>query len=221
MTLLNTFYPSATRILFNGADGGAYTAGPFRGILHTTETERFNPSTNQYYGHKNPPHFTLHDGTIYQHFPIDRAARALANPAGGVQTNRRSAIQIEIAWGAARIADMPEKNWVALREWMRWVESACDIQPICPLFGDSREYGFKNSLELSPEEWKAFNGWCGHQHVPENAHWDPGAIPMERLKGLGLRVTGQANVVEQVSETAQHQDGLLDLLASIFGGLFK
>jgi hypothetical protein len=25
--------------------------------------------------------------------------------------------------------------------------------------------------------WRSFYGWCGHQHVPENAHGDPGAFP--------------------------------------------
>ena len=32
----------------------------------------------------------------------------------------------------------------------------------------------RNPLELSFEAWNAFTGWCAHQHVPENTHWDIG-----------------------------------------------
>jgi hypothetical protein len=26
-------------------------------------------------------------------------------------------------------------------------------------------------------QWRSFYGWCGHQHVPENVHGDPGSLP--------------------------------------------
>jgi hypothetical protein len=34
---------------------------------------------------------------------------------------------------------------------------------------------------MSVEEWKVFSGWCGHQHVPSESHWDPGAINISQL----------------------------------------
>jgi hypothetical protein len=34
---------------------------------------------------------------------------------------------------------------------------------------------------MSDDEWNAFNGWCGHQHVPENSHWDPGKLNIDHL----------------------------------------
>lgn len=210
---MQIIYPDAIQIPFEGADGGSYTAGPFRGILHTTESERFHPSTKEYYGHKNPPHFTLYDGQLYQHFPINRAARALANPAGGVQTNRRSAIQIEICWTAKSINDMPEANWSALARWMRWVEAQTGIKRTAPVFGDSRQYGIGNALELTPSAWKSFNGWCGHQHVPENAHWDPGPISEKWIDYLGL------NRVVAPKPKQKGDGGIADFLKALFSFL--
>lgn len=204
--MMQTVCPFAIPLFFEGPDGGPYTAGPFRGILHTTEAQRFDPSTKQYYGHKNPPHFTLDyaegngQAFLYQHFKIDRASRALANPAGGVQTNRHSAIQIEICWTAKSINDMPDMMWDRLEKWMRWVERQTGIKPYSPTFGDSRQYGIGNSLELTPAAWKTFNGWCGHQHVPENAHWDPGPISIKNQVKLGLNLSAQDERPQQKAD---------------------
>jgi len=184
----------AEQIPFEGPDGGAFVGAPYRGVLHTVEAMTFNPSTKTYYGHRNPPHFTLDweedNGVarLWQHYDTDRAARALENRPGGSQTNRQNAIQIEIVWRAAQINDMPVFMWVALHGWMRWCEEHHDIQPFCPRFGGSDQYGRGNELEISHKDWKGFNGWCGHQHVPENSHWDPGAISPEALDALGLTI---------------------------------
>jgi hypothetical protein len=34
---------------------------------------------------------------------------------------------------------------------------------------------------LSGQQWLDFSGWLGHQHAPENDHWDPGAIDITDL----------------------------------------
>jgi hypothetical protein len=34
---------------------------------------------------------------------------------------------------------------------------------------------------MTEDEWNNFDGWCGHQHVPENEHWDPGKLDIGRL----------------------------------------
>jgi hypothetical protein len=113
---------------------------------------------------------------IYQHFPISRAARALENHKAGVETNRRSAIQIEIAWKAAEVADLPVAMLGRLWDWMGWVQHQTDIKSIAPAFGGPEAAGTASPTRMSGADWDAFNGWCGHQHVPENAHWDPGKL---------------------------------------------
>lgn len=182
---MESTWSEAEQIPFIGAAGGSYTGGPFRGVLHTTESRDYTPSTTTYYGHSNPPHFTLamtsDKAVIYQHYSINVAARALANPPGGVQTNRQSSIQIEIAWTAKDIGHLPDIMVAKLKRWMRWVEAQTGIKQVAPKFFGSEAYGHGSAARMSAEEWNSFNDWCGHQHVPENDHWDPGKIDMQRL----------------------------------------
>ncbi|HZW32746.1 MAG TPA: hypothetical protein VFF52_18680 [Isosphaeraceae bacterium] len=188
---MNAWWSEATKIPFAFSHGGSYNGGPFRGVIHTTEVKSYTPSTTSYYGHHNPPHFTMVLGhsdqvTFYQHFPITAAARALENRPGGVETNRRSAIQIEIAWKAAQIDQLPEAMVERLWDWMRWVESETGVDSsVYRQFFGPEAAGLHGVARMTFDEWNAFNGWCGHQHVPENVHWDPGKLDIGRL----LRIT--------------------------------
>jgi hypothetical protein len=172
--------------------GGSFVDGvPFRGVLHTTESKSFAPSSTDYGGwHKSYPHFTLVERsggvTMYQHIPIDTAARALRNARGGVQTNRARAIQIEIVGRAAESAQMPEAKLDALSRWMRWVEEQTGVRRKAPLeFRGGEAYGLQGAGRMSNQDWLVFDSWCGHQHVPENTHWDPGKINIAELLRRG------------------------------------
>ena len=90
------WYPGADRSQTSPLDGGSYVSVPFRGVLHSTETE-FWPD----YASSNFPHFTVSEGGVRQHIsmPHMRAARALRRPWSlfrTIETNRAGAIQIEI-----------------------------------------------------------------------------------------------------------------------------
>ena len=108
---MELWYPPAVR---NEAvkDSGSFQSGaPFRGVLHTTESSSFTPRSDSYGGwHTSYPHLTAIERSsgfeIYQHIPLNRAARALRNPSGGVQTNRQGAIQIEIVGKASESPSM-------------------------------------------------------------------------------------------------------------------
>ena len=70
---MGPIYPKGEYLPFEGASGGQFVAGaPFRGVLHTTEAKNYTPSKTSYYGHTNPPHFTVvkKDGVakVYQHY---------------------------------------------------------------------------------------------------------------------------------------------------------
>jgi peptidoglycan hydrolase-like protein with peptidoglycan-binding domain len=43
---------------------------------------------------------------------------------------------------------------------------------------------------MSDDDWTKFNGICGHQHVPGNSHWDPGAMDIKGLVALIKNGTG-------------------------------
>ncbi|HSZ90318.1 MAG TPA: hypothetical protein VK822_13205 [Acetobacteraceae bacterium] len=188
---MGVWWDEATKLEFASQNGGAYVSGPFRGVIHTTEDKSYTPSTTSYYGHHNPPHFTLvmerDVAKFYQHFPINVAARALEHNANTVDTNQRSAIQIELAWKAAEIADIPEAMLERLWDWMRWAESQTSIRSsqYSRFVGEADGKGYDSSSRMTDDEWLVFNGWCGHQHVPGNRHWDPGKLDIGRL----LRIT--------------------------------
>jgi hypothetical protein len=183
---MEQYWSKAVRLDFTGAAPGSYIPGaPYRGVLHTAEAKSYAPSATSYFGHANPPHFTLaqHEGAarMWQHYPITVSARALANPPGGVETNRQGAIQIEICWKAAEIAQLPEPMVAVLKDWMRWVEAQAGVRRHSPAFLDDTAYGSGSPARMPAAAWNSFDGWCGHQHVPENDHWDPGKIDIARL----------------------------------------
>lgn len=171
---MTLWYPEAQ--LSPGNSGGSFTSGPFKGVLHTTEGSSVQGAVAAYRANNSWPHFTVgRDGVVHQHVGINVAARALRNLAGGVQTNRDSAIQIEVVGQASKPA-WPLIQVEAIRRLMRWVEKETGILPVGPAF-----YPQAGVKRFTQDEWDLFNGWCGHQHVPENNHWDPGAINLSTL----------------------------------------
>ncbi|WP_329214774.1 hypothetical protein OG352_05130 [Streptomyces sp. NBC_01485] len=141
----------------------------------------------------------------YQHFPIDTSARALVNLPGGVETNTLNVCQVEMvgtcdpathaAWTKAGLTHIywPEAPDWALAEiaaFLRWMH----VQHGVPLEGPAAwpaypsSYG-ATSARMTPADWVGFEGVCGHMHVPENAHGDPGSIDFDRLLELA---TGDA-----------------------------
>ena len=210
---------------------GRYTGGPNKGVLHTTE----GGSLPRYLDGGNAPHFTVRANvktktvTVYQHFDTNRPARALVNKSGGTQTNNDGCIQIELIGSCDRataetygLIYWPEApTWAldGLKKLMRWIEKDRGIprkattRPWLNYGKDSRAPGripasYGNSpARMGQSEFDNFAGWCGHQHVAENSHGDPGNIDI----GYLLSVTPpKRTVVTLVGVT-------LAALATIFG----
>jgi Putative peptidoglycan binding domain len=175
-------------------DGGAFLGGPPKGVLHTTETKNW-PG---YGGGATAPHLTAFPDpdsrtlSWRQHISLDRAARALRNEGAGVQTNRDSAIQIELvgtcnpAWRDGGYFYWPgAESWAldALAAMMRRLEAACGIsRTVCdPWVPYPASYGKTARQRMTLSQWDGWNGWCGHQHVPENTHGDPGDLAITSL----------------------------------------
>jgi hypothetical protein len=101
----------------------------------------------------------------YQHFDIDRSSRALRNLSGGVETNT-------LDWALKGVAD-----------FLAWAHANHGI----PLTGPTlwlpypRSGAAGSTARMSFAQWENFNGVCGHQHVPENDHGDPGSIDFAKL----------------------------------------
>jgi hypothetical protein len=174
------WYPPATRQSW-GVDGGSILDGYRPKVtLHTTETVGF-PS---YSGGATAPHNTVGmlSGRVEwrQHVPYNRAARALRNPAGGVQTNRANTIQLEIVWYSGRIRDLPAALYDAIAQWARWLEVNGWAPRTCSVKFTSTG-AEPQRARLGPTAWNALEGYHGHEHVPENTHWDPDAIDIGRI----------------------------------------
>jgi len=164
----------------------SFVGGPFRGVLHTTEGSSYAGALGAYTASGNGPHFTVTFETgafkVYQHVSLNQASTALMHPSNTIDTNRLSAIQIEIVGTAADAPSFSDAYLQGLAGLMRWVEEQTGIQRTAPRFEPyPQSGGLNNGVRFSDAMWASFNGWCGHQHVPHNDHGDPGAINITAL----------------------------------------
>lgn len=141
------------------------------------------------------PDFDRKRAVWYQHFGIDTSSRALVNLTGGVETNTLNVCQVEIVgtcdprtharWTEQEIrhiytSELPD--WFAddLADFSRWIHDNHGV-PLAsglPFEAYPSSYGYGNGVRMSYAQWEGFRGHCGHQHVPENLHGDPGALPI-------------------------------------------
>ncbi|MEV6181361.1 hypothetical protein [Streptomyces sp. NPDC052015] len=172
-------------------------------VLHTTEGRNLP----DYGGGASAPNLTAVPDfgakrlKWYQHFDIDRSSRALVNLSGGVETNTANVVQVELVgtcdpathakWVKAGYAHIywPEApDWALndVAEFLAWANKQHGV----PLVGPPKwpaypkSYGSAGGQRMTNATWNAFRGVCGHMHVPENTHGDPGAIDFPRLIAL-------------------------------------
>ncbi|MEV7364235.1 peptidoglycan-binding protein [Streptomyces sp. NPDC091299] len=166
-------------------------------VWHTTE----GTSLPSYSGGSEAPNFTMVPDfaakvlKVYQHFDFDTSSRALVNKAGGVETNTLNVCQVEIVgtcdpathkkWGSTQHLYTPELPDWAIRDLAAFAKWAHDNHGVPLSSGVTfkaypSSYG-SNGVRMSNSAWNSFNGHCGHQHVPENDHGDPGAFPMAAI----------------------------------------
>jgi hypothetical protein len=143
------------------------------------------------------PNFAARRLDWYQHFDFDTSSRALRNEDGGVQTNTLNVTQVEIVgtcdptthakWKAAGYVHLytPElPDWAArdLATFARWAHDQHGVPLSSGLEFKAYPGSYGNSsVRMTGAQWTAFKGHCGHQHVPENDHGDPGSFPMAAI----------------------------------------
>lgn len=176
--------------------------------LHSTE----GTSVPTYGGGGSAPNFTVAPdfankrAVWYQHFDFDESSRALRNLAGGVQTNTLNVCQIEIVgtcdpathskWTSQHLY-MPElPTWFKdeLAEFLAWAHKnhAVKLQSGLTWKAYPSSYG-ATSTRMTGSEWEGFYGICGHQHVPENDHGDPGNIDIGYLISKAKELSGNGS----------------------------
>lgn len=203
-----------------GNDAGAMDGdGSRKLLLHDTEGSTIAGAVGAYTANNSWPHLTVdcRRRRVQQHIPFERAARALRNQAGGVQTNRegRYLVQIEIV-GFANNRDGSMFGSLADYDWF----GSVIVGPICRMLGipirstvrwvsypDS--YGVNASQRLSPSAWDAYEGILAHQHCPENTHGDTGLIDITRI----LRAAGGSTAPSEEDDMTPDQAKTLDNIA--------
>lgn len=204
------YYPGANRTSYWHEDKYPGTAMEVNvACLHTTE----GTSVPTYGGGGSAPNFTaLPDFKNkrlrwYQHFRVDSSARALANRYGGVETNTLNVVQAELV---GTCDPSTSKRWAeAGREHIFWPQApAWALEDVAdflawlheehgvPLSGPSEwpaypsSYANGSGQRMSASAWNGFKGVCGHMHVPENNHGDPGSINFSGLLTLAKKMVG-------------------------------
>jgi hypothetical protein len=165
-------------------DAGNFQGGGHKLVWHTTE----GTSLPNYGG--SAPHFTLDpaDGRLWQHIPLNRAARALVG--GG--PNFWNTVQVELIGYAdtdlAKRRGTPARavvNWRAghysrIAELARWIETNFGVPRKCTV----EFVGHGHTAHLaSLDAVKSYTGHLGHQHVNGNTHWDPGLLKINLVLG--------------------------------------
>ena len=158
-------------------------------VLHSTESDPGSAEAIANYlvkmGYEPHEVFDPSNGDLIQLLPPSESGKALLNLPGGVETNRRGGVyQIEIV---GRAVDVPkyDDNWY-LRLRIRLLDvcamTGCPFIFPLPFQPYPQSYG-KNLVRMSYDDWLTFEGLCGHLHVPENDHGDPGMLDVARLHG--------------------------------------
>lgn len=214
-----TFTVDATSQRF----GSASQPEPDVCVLHTTE----GMSWPGYSGGGEAPNATIKPIPgkgiqVREHIDFDCYAKALMNLPGGVETNRRGVIQFELI-GTCDPKHKGDPAWYywpdaddavlsALADYLRPILARYDIPHVAPGFlAYPDSYGSKRGQRMSNAAWDAFNGICGHQHVPENDHGDPGAFPIAALINY---LNGQDGFLMALTEKQQ-----TDLYNRVMGGI--
>ncbi|MEV5592249.1 hypothetical protein [Streptomyces sp. NPDC052496] len=193
-------------------------------VWHTTE----GTSVPTYDGGSSAPNFTAAPDWSakrlrwYQHFDFDTSSRALVNRSGGVETNTLNTCQVEIVgtcdpathrrWGSTPHLYTPElPAWVIrdLGAFARWAHDQHGVPLTCGVQWRAYpgSYG-ASSVRMSYAAWNRYRGHCGHQHVPENDHGDPGQLPMAAILAAAK---GGPTPEDDVSLTPQQAQQLAEV----------
>jgi hypothetical protein len=152
---------------------GSHLGGPFKIVHHTTEGSTAEGAMAAFKSNHSDPHFTVDATTIYQHIDTAEGAKALRNAPGGVQTNRDSAVQIEVVGFAGKPKNPQTLANVA--RLCRWIEQTHHVPQVWPNgFPKPAQNGQDpGGHNRDAHTWDTQAGHYGHCHVPENTHWDP------------------------------------------------
>jgi len=148
-------------------------------LLHTTEGgKKVYGASNTLDANKSWPHFIIgrdkqDNFVVWQYLPLSVGARALN------KNNDAGVIQVEICGKAAfpftddaDLTSVVHDLWQALSDTIPTL--SMDIDPRISFVEGNKKLAKARINDV--QEFRDISGLVGHQHAPENNHWDPGAI---------------------------------------------
>ncbi|MFH9660193.1 hemopexin repeat-containing protein [Streptomyces sp. NPDC017248] len=165
-------------------NGPRYLALPWRGVLHTTEGAGVDGALQEFRATNFWPTVTIEPNTlrVIQHLPLNTGARALSDSA--TAENAARCVQVEIVGFAAQTPTWAPEQLAFIRDVVQQIDTLVPIPRTSGrTFLDAGGVNATPGNRMSVDEWKRFSGWCGHQHVPGESHWDPGAIDISTILG--------------------------------------
>lgn len=209
---MTTYPPADTRSQWFADNYPGSRINPNCGVLHTTESISWpgyegGATAPNYTVYPDIKHRRLR---FRAHFPDEMSSRALRNLSGGVETNTANAVQVELIgtcdwtkrerWGSYKVGvdylywpHAPEWALDQLAEFIAWMNTMhkvriSGVEHWLNYGPDDRRPGISpasygaHPFRMTFGQWRQFYGWCGHQHVPENTHGDPGRFPWPLLE---------------------------------------
>lgn len=165
-------------------DGGGFIGGAPRVVWHATESDPKETDALCAAHHLHESGFASHlvwnplTAAIVQLLPATRAARGLRDAAGGLTPNQEGRVCLQIAVVAFSSDPFTAGPLRGLEEILRWLAS-WQVPTRWPAGAPPAEPIFRES-ERDRARWSR-GGHFGHSQVPENGHFDPGALDIDRL----------------------------------------
>lgn len=170
---------------------------PAAGVMHTIEGT-LGGGLSVFQQHF-APHFALDGRRIVQMIPLGMIGCALENRPGGVETNSIVRAQIEVAGNSKDKPWLPDAQTAdALADLMATLKRAADI-PLKRPFAEQmppKPWAVANFGRRGAGKWGRTAGWFGHVEVPENAHWDPGALQWSKVLARARTIAAESGPVQ-------------------------
>lgn len=155
------------------------TLAPPAGVLHTIEGSL--DSGLCVFRKEYAPHFAVGAGRIVQMVPLGEMAAALEHPAGTQATNGLARVQIELEGHSKTTRWKPDAKTLDTLAALLAVLERADVAgiPLTRPFGDEMPpppWATRDFYRRKAGLWGRREGWYGHVEIPNNSHWDPGAL---------------------------------------------
>lgn len=171
-----------------GPDGGPYDRADNPKLLwHTTEGGSLAGAESAFAPY--PPHLGVDPDTGAKHQYVSLDCHAMS--VGNADAENSLVVQVEVVGYAGETQDWSERRlqWLADNVVVP-VAAVMGVPPVvCPQGFHGAGEGMILASAASPIRfdmygWDAFAGHVGHQHVPGDDHWDPGALDVARIVDL-------------------------------------